>query len=190
MGKWLYWQNVRGVSVLESFQLHFQFSIHLSLFFSCKPTVLGKKHTRTVCWPTRQAAETMIRSVSCSLQLRLKSNECKKFGDKMLKATFGYYNLFLKRARFPLKKMQLLTKLWLIRTGTINSSTWLTLLRGCGAIRVRNYNGFLSFFFLHGSRKFLTQVVIGYTHILANGSSCCFLTGIQVGFVIMEGFMR
>ena len=43
-----------------------------------------KKHTRIVCQPTRQVAETMIRSISCSLQLRLKSNENKKFGDKML----------------------------------------------------------------------------------------------------------
>ena len=96
------------------------------------------KPSRIVCQSARQAAETIIRSISCSLQLRLKSSERKKFGDKMLKWTFGYYNLFLKRARFPLKKMQLLTKLWLIRTGTINSSTRLTLLRGCGAIRIRN----------------------------------------------------
>ena len=44
-----------------------------------------KKHTRIVCQAARQAAETIIRSVSCNLQLRLKSNERKKFGDKMLK---------------------------------------------------------------------------------------------------------
>ena len=97
------------------------------LFFSCKPTVLGKKHTRIVCQPARQAAETIIRSISCSLQLRLKSNERKKFGDKMLKWTFRYYNFFLKWAWFSFKKMQLSTKFWLIRIGTINSSTWWTL---------------------------------------------------------------
>ena len=55
-----------------------------------------EKHTRIVCQPARQAAETIIRSISCSLQLRLKSNERKKFGDKMLKWTFGYDNFFLK----------------------------------------------------------------------------------------------
>ena len=46
------------------------------------------------------------------------------------------------------------------------------------------------FFFLHGSRKLC--VVIGYTYIVANASSCCFfLTGLKVDFVmIMEGFMR
>ena len=43
-----------------------------------------KKHTRIVCQPARQAAETIIRSISCSLQ------------NKMLKWTFGYYNFFLK----------------------------------------------------------------------------------------------
>ena len=37
LGKRFYWQNVRGVSVLESVQLCFQFSIHLSLFFSFEP---------------------------------------------------------------------------------------------------------------------------------------------------------
>ena len=31
------------------------------------------------------AAETMIRSISCSLQLRLKSNDSKKFGEKTVK---------------------------------------------------------------------------------------------------------
>ena len=36
----------------------------------------------------RQGAETIIRSISCSLQLRLKSNESKKNGDKTLKWTF------------------------------------------------------------------------------------------------------
>ena len=53
-----------------------------------------KKDTRIVCQPTRKAAKTVIRSISCSLQLRLKSNESKKSGDKMLKWTFGYYNFF------------------------------------------------------------------------------------------------
>ena len=86
-----------------------------------------EKNTRIVCQPARQAAETIIRSISCSLQLRLKSNERKKFGDKMLKWTFRYYNCFLKWAWFSFKKMQLLTKFWLIRTGTINSSTRWTL---------------------------------------------------------------
>ena len=62
--------------------------------FPVNPQFLGKKHTRIVCQPARQAAETIIRSVSCSLQLRLKSNERKKFGDKMLKWTFRYYNFF------------------------------------------------------------------------------------------------
>ena len=37
--------------------------LYLSLFFSCEPTVLGKKkHTRIVCRSARQAAETIIRS--------------------------------------------------------------------------------------------------------------------------------
>ena len=46
-----------------------------------------KKHTRIACRPARQAAETAIRSISFSLQLRLKSNESKKSGDKTLKWT-------------------------------------------------------------------------------------------------------
>ena len=37
-----------------------------------------KKDTRIVCQPTRKAPKTVIRSISCSLQLRLKSNESKK----------------------------------------------------------------------------------------------------------------
>ena len=41
-------------------------------------TVLGKKkHTRIVSRPARQMAETVIRSISCSLQLGRKSNENK-----------------------------------------------------------------------------------------------------------------
>ena len=36
-----------------------------------------------------------MRSISCNLQLRLKSNESKKTGDKTLKWTFGYYIFFL-----------------------------------------------------------------------------------------------
>ena len=47
----------------------------------------------------------MIRSISCSLQLRLESNERKKFGDKMLKWTFRYYNFFSNE-----RGMQLSTK--------------------------------------------------------------------------------
>ena len=39
----------------------------------------------------------MIRSISCSLQLRLQSNESKKYGDKTLKWMFGYCN-FLTQA--------------------------------------------------------------------------------------------
>ena len=54
-----------------------------------------KKHTRIVCRPARQMAETVIRSISCSLQLGLKSNESKKYGDKTVKWTFGYYNFFV-----------------------------------------------------------------------------------------------
>ena len=53
-----------------------------------------KKDTRIVCRPTRKAAKTVIRSISCSLQLRLQSHESKKNGDKTLKWTFGYYNYF------------------------------------------------------------------------------------------------
>ena len=64
--------------------------------------------------------------LKCSLQLRLISNESKIFRDKMLKWTFGYYNFFLKWVWFSFKKIQLLTKFWLIRTGTIYSSTRLT----------------------------------------------------------------
>ena len=67
---------MRGVAVLENVQVRFQFSIH---FVSSLPpkihlTVLGKKHTRIVCRPARQAAETVI-DHSYSLQLRLKLNE-------------------------------------------------------------------------------------------------------------------
>ena len=36
----------------------------------------------------------MIRSISCSLQLRLKSNESKKNGDKMLKWALGFFFFF------------------------------------------------------------------------------------------------
>ena len=75
-----------------SVQLHFYFSIHLSLFCSCIPR--EKKDTRIVCRPTRKAAKPIIRSISCSLQLRLQSNESKKNGDKTLKWTYGYYNFF------------------------------------------------------------------------------------------------
>ena len=39
----------------------------------------------------------MIRSINCSLQRRLKSNESKKYGDKTLKWMFRYYN-FLTQA--------------------------------------------------------------------------------------------
>ena len=50
---------------------------------------------------------------------------------------------------------------------------------------------FLFFFFSSWQSQIVTQVDIGYTYIVANGSSCCFfLTGVKVGFVIMEGFMR
>ena len=64
------------------------------------------------------------------------------------------------------------------------------------AIRVINWDKFLFFlfFFRHGSRKFVTQVVIGYTscywlhvnhtYIVANGSSRCFFIRIfKVAFV-------
>ena len=55
-----------------------------------------KTHARIVCRPSRQVAESVIRSIiSCSLQLRLESNESKKNSDKTLKWTFGYCNLFL-----------------------------------------------------------------------------------------------
>ena len=63
-----------------------------------------EKHTRIVCQPARQATETIIRSISCSLQLRLESNERKKFGDKMLKWTFGYYNFFSRERGFHSRK--------------------------------------------------------------------------------------
>ena len=47
-----------------------------------------------------------------------------------------------------------------------------------------------NFFFSSWQSQIVTEVVIGYTYIVANGSSCCFfLTGLKVGFVIMEGFM-
>ena len=40
-------------------------------------------------------AETVIRSIRCSLQLGLNSNESKKYGDKTVKWMFGYYNFFV-----------------------------------------------------------------------------------------------
>ena len=45
---------------------------HLFVSFLFLPS-RGKKHTRIVCRPTRLAAKTVIRSISCSLQLRLKA---------------------------------------------------------------------------------------------------------------------
>ena len=68
------------------------FHTFVSFLFLRKPTVFVKKQTRIVCRPTRQATETIIRSISYSLPLRLKSNESKKYADKTLKLTFGYYN--------------------------------------------------------------------------------------------------
>ena len=63
-----------------------------------------EKHTRIVCQSARQATETIIRSISCSLQLRLESNERKKFGDKMLKWIFRYYNFFSSERGFHSRK--------------------------------------------------------------------------------------
>ena len=52
--------------------------INSNIFFIFKTlTVLGN-NTRIVHRATRQAAETVTRSISCSLQLRLASNESKK----------------------------------------------------------------------------------------------------------------
>ena len=72
---------------LEALKCHFQHSGH-QICFSNFPSIClfsfpanpfncsrKKKHTWIVC---RQVAETMITSVSCSLQLRLKSNESPK----------------------------------------------------------------------------------------------------------------
>ena len=57
------------------------------------------------------------------------------------------------------------------------------------ALEIRT--SFFLFFFSSWLSQIVTQVVIGYTYIVANGSSCCFfLTGLKVGFVIVEGFMR
>ena len=87
---------MRGVSVASSYTFIFP-----SICLFSVPAFSGEawKDTRIVCRPTRKAAKTVIRSItsscgSCSLQLRLKSNESKKNGDKMLKWTFGYYNFF------------------------------------------------------------------------------------------------
>ena len=66
-----------------------------------------EKRTRSIRRPARQAAETMIRSISCSLQLRQTS---KNYGDKTLKWAFGYF-CFFKRGWFSFKKMQLSFKL-------------------------------------------------------------------------------
>ena len=46
---------------------------HLFVSFLFLPSREKKKHTRIVCRPARLAAKTVIRSISCSLQLRLKA---------------------------------------------------------------------------------------------------------------------
>ena len=81
---------MRGVSVASSYTFIFP----PICLFSVPVRSREKKDTMIVCRPTRKAAKTVIRSISCSLQLRLKSNESKKTGDKTLKWTFGYYNFF------------------------------------------------------------------------------------------------
>ena len=50
------------------------------LFLRTHLTVLGKNYFRIVCRTARQVTETMMRSISCRLQLRLQSNESKKYG--------------------------------------------------------------------------------------------------------------
>ena len=127
----------RGVCVLESIQLRFNspstclFSIPANPFNNSreKKNILSPGQTiatsqlkisqhrwPSICirlfaaGPASQAAETVMRSISCNLQLRLKSNESK---NKMLIKcwnghVFRYYSFFqLTRAWFSLKKMQL-----------------------------------------------------------------------------------
>ena len=79
-----------------------------------------KKHTRIVCRP----AKAVIRSISCSLQLRLKSNQSKK--KVVIKCWNGRSDIIIvltHASMISCKKMQLSFKFWFIRTDTINSST-------------------------------------------------------------------
>ena len=68
--KWQsYWQNVRGVSVLESVQLRFL------IFHPFVSFLFLRIHLRIACRSAREAAEAALRSISWNLQLRLISNE-------------------------------------------------------------------------------------------------------------------
>ena len=92
---------MRGASVLESVQLRFSFPPNP--FNSSREK---KKHTRIACRPTRQAAETAIRSISCSLQLRLKVIPLKLFYYKTFFETLRNEHLWYEHYKNAIKKMR------------------------------------------------------------------------------------
>ena len=68
-------------------------TFHLFVSFLFLPS-RGKKHTRIVCRPARQAAKTVIRSISCSLQLRLKAPAKRsQHGNATYRSTVGCHML-------------------------------------------------------------------------------------------------